>query len=429
MPATSARRPPNGRDGNRWRPSRGRWKPRRRTSSTCVGQTLSDHYPGLLTGTGSVDISTTLDSYLQRSRRRPCRPAPPHRRPAGAQAGCKGQAQIALVALDPRTRRHPRVHRRPLVRPVPVQPPAERPAPARLGVQAVRLPGRVRVGGRRRPHRHHAGHPRQRRAVHVRLREPGLDAAQLRGRVPTASSRCAARWRSRATWPRCGWRRWPASAGSPVSGSGSDSSMVPKPYPSIALGVFEATPMEVASAYTIFANGGEMRPLRAIARLESGGAELPIHSGGPRADRPRGHDVPRHQHAAKRGQRRHGGRGTRDGFQPRRGGQDRHDQRPSRCLVRRLHARAAHGRVGRIRRQPAGQPQRIAGRAPHLDPLHDGRAGSGRPNAAFAPPPGIVFVAIDRDTGRLAQPGCPRILREAFIAGTEPTEACELHRF
>ena len=30
----------------------------------------------------------------------------------------------------------------------------------------------------------------------------------------------------------------------------------PRPYPSIALGVFEATPFEIASAYTIFPNGG-----------------------------------------------------------------------------------------------------------------------------------------------------------------------------
>jgi hypothetical protein len=37
-------------------------------------------------------------------------------------------------------------------------------------------------------------------------------------------------------------------------------------------------------------------------------------------------------------------------------------------------------------------------------------------------------VDIDRDTGKLATPGCPRTLRESFISGTEPTEYCELHR-
>ena len=34
----------------------------------------------------------------------------------------------------------------------------------------------------------------------------------------------------------------------------------PRAYPSIALGVFEATPLEIATAYTLFPNGGTIRP-------------------------------------------------------------------------------------------------------------------------------------------------------------------------
>jgi membrane peptidoglycan carboxypeptidase len=37
-------------------------------------------------------------------------------------------------------------------------------------------------------------------------------------------------------------------------------SAVPKAYPSIALGVFEATPYEIATAYTLFPNQGRIRP-------------------------------------------------------------------------------------------------------------------------------------------------------------------------
>ena len=37
-------------------------------------------------------------------------------------------------------------------------------------------------------------------------------------------------------------------------------------------------------------------------------------------------------------------------------------------------------------------------------------------------PEGIVFVDIDKDTGKLAAPGCPRVFSESFLAGTEPTE-------
>ena len=42
---------------------------------------------------------------------------------------------------------------------------------------------------------------------------------------------------------------------------------------------------------------------------------------------------------------------------------------------------------------------------------------------------GQMEVHIDRDTGKLAQPGCPRVYEEAFLTGTEPLEICELHRW
>src|SRR6185295_10232254 len=50
----------------------------------------------------------------------------------------------------------------------------------------------------------------------------------------------------------------------------------PKGYPSIALGVFEATPLEIATAYTIFPNDGVLRPLRGLSRIISGGKDVPI---------------------------------------------------------------------------------------------------------------------------------------------------------
>jgi membrane carboxypeptidase/penicillin-binding protein len=47
----------------------------------------------------------------------------------------------------------------------------------------------------------------------------------------------------------------------------------------------------------------------------------------------------------------------------------------------------------------------------------------------LAQPENLTFADIDIDTGKLALPGCPRVLREAFFPGTEPTEKCELHRY
>src|SRR5687767_7424064 len=54
---------------------------------------------------------------------------------------------------------------------------------------------------------------------------------------------------------------------------------------------------------------------------------------------------------------------------------------------------------------------------------------AGRPNAAFEVPEGVTFAGIDRDTGKLALPSCPRTYDESFLAGTEPVEYCELHRW
>jgi penicillin-binding protein 1B len=45
----------------------------------------------------------------------------------------------------------------------------------------------------------------------------------------------------------------------------------------------------------------------------------------------------------------------------------------------------------------------------------------------FAPPAGIVEAMIDPQSGQLATPSCTQTQEEYFIAGTEPTQYCELH--
>ena len=57
------------------------------------------------------------------------------------------------------------------------------------------------------------------------------------------------------------------------------------------------------------------------------------------------------------------------------------------------------------------------------------RALAGHQNLPFESPDGLTFVDIDRDTGYLATPACPRIFNEAFIQGTEPVRPCPLHSF
>jgi penicillin-binding protein 1B len=45
----------------------------------------------------------------------------------------------------------------------------------------------------------------------------------------------------------------------------------------------------------------------------------------------------------------------------------------------------------------------------------------------FTPPPGIVQSMIDPQSGQLATPSCPTTAEEYFVAGTEPTQYCDLH--
>jgi len=46
---------------------------------------------------------------------------------------------------------------------------------------------------------------------------------------------------------------------------------------------------------------------------------------------------------------------------------------------------------------------------------------------SFTPPPGIEIVSIDADSLMLATPLCPNTFEEAFIVGTAPTLYCPLH--
>ncbi len=57
------------------------------------------------------------------------------------------------------------------------------------------------------------------------------------------------------------------------------------------------------------------------------------------------------------------------------------------------------------------------------------RALAGHGDRAFDVPDNVTFVDIDRDTGCTALSSCIRVFKESFLAGTEPRELCEVHRF
>jgi penicillin-binding protein 1B len=212
------------------------------------------------------------------------------------------------------------------------------------------------------------------------------------------------------------WRR--VGAGTP-----------PRPYPSIALGVFEATPFEIATAYTLFPNGGTIKPLRAISRLvSSAGLDVPIQNGAPR-------DIARADttYLVTNMMRSVLNEGTGAG---------------ARAAGFTLDAAGKSGTTNDLRDAwfvgftpelltvvwvglDDNQPLRLSGTQAAL-PIWTAfmmRALGGRANVGFEAPEGIVFADIDRDTGKIAVAGCPRVFHESFLAGTAPTELCTLHSF
>ena len=203
----------------------------------------------------------------------------------------------------------------------------------------------------------------------------------------------------------------------------------PKAYPSIALGVFEATPFEIATAYTLFPNGGVIKPLHAISRLVSStGTDVPIQNAAPRnIARP---DTTFLVTNMMRSVLNEGtGAGARAaGFTQDAAGKSgtTNDLRDA-WFVGFTPELLTVVWVGLDDNQPLG----LSGTQAAL-PIWTTfmmRALGGRPSVPFEAPEGIVFVDIDRDTGKVAAPGCPRIFHESFVAGTQPAEVCTLHSF
>ncbi len=200
-------------------------------------------------------------------------------------------------------------------------------------------------------------------------------------------------------------------------------------YPSIALGVFEVTPYDLATAFTLFANLGEVRPLRTIRHVSSDGQEI----AGPPLPAVRRVARPDTAFLVTNMMRSVIDEGT---------------AASARALGFTLDAAGKTGTTNDLRDAwfvgftpelltvvwvglDDNQALGLSGAQAAL-PIWTSfmiKALAGRPNVPFEVPPGITFVEIDRDNGRLAAPGCPRVFREAFLAGQEPLEICPLHRY
>jgi len=392
-----------------------------------LGQTIAEHYPGLLASTQPVDIHTTLDLNQQRLAQDAVHAGLAQIDEQLARRKIKAKAQVALIAIDPRTgdilafvggrsysqsqfnralaaKRQPGSVFKPFVYLAAFQDAAEElrtdltPATVVVDEKTTFVfedkewtPGNYED--------EYDGAITLRRALANSRNAATVKVAEMTGYRKIADL----------------WRQLGAST-------------VPRPYPSIALGVFEATPYEVASAYTIFPNYGELRPLRAISRIQNGPADVRVVTA-----------------PAKRVTRRDA---TFLVTNMMRSVINEGTGASARALGFSLDAAGKTGTTNDMRdawfvgftpelltvvwvgfddNQPLGLSGAVAA-LPIWTRFMMG-ALAGRPSLPFAAPDGITFLDIDRDTGKLAQPACPRILSEAFLIGTEPGEFCLLHKF
>ena len=198
-----------------------------------------------------------------------------------------------------------------------------------------------------------------------------------------------------------------------------------KPYPSIALGVFEASPLEIATAYTLFTNKGSVRPLQAVSRILAGGKSLKV-------DTPPLRPVARPETTflvtnLLRSVINEGtAASVRSGFALDAAGKTgtTNDLRDA-WFAGFTPELLTIVWVGIDDNKPIG----LSGSQAAL-PIWTNfmrRALAARPNVQFETPAGIGFAKIDRDTGKLATPLCPRTFNESFLAGTEPHDYCDEH--
>ena len=201
-----------------------------------------------------------------------------------------------------------------------------------------------------------------------------------------------------------------------AAGSGGAT---PPAYPSIVLGAFEATPLEVAAAYTVLANRGARAPLHAVSRVTAG--ERLVHRA---RDRPR--PVTRADSAFLVTSMLRGTLDTGTAASARRNG-------------------FAHDAAGKTGTSNDLRDAWFAGFTPTLlavvwvgmdddSPLgltgaeaalpiwttFMRRALAERTLPEFMPPPGVTLVDVCADTGLRTVGGCPRTVTGAFASGSEP---------
>lgn len=391
-----------------------------------VAQTLADDYPGMTIANRSLEVYTTLDLHLQRLAQDAVRAGLTNVDERLSKRRRRGRAEAALIAVDPRTgeilamvggrsynqsqynramasRRQPGSVFKPFVYLAAFEQAAETgqvdATPASIVEDA---PTTWEVGEQiwtpENYENEYDGSVTYRRALAHSRNIATIKVAERTGYDNVVE-----------LWKRLG------------------VGTTPRPYPSIALGVFEATPFEIATAYTIFPNGGVERPLRNLLRVDLGGEDVTRKETAPakKIARP---DTTYLVTSMLRSVITEGtGNGVRTGgFKLDAGGKTgtTNDLRDA-WFVGFTPELLTVVWVGFDDNQPIG----LSGSQAAL-PIWTQfmtRALAGRASVPFKMPEGITVVDIDRETGQLVTPQCPTQMSEVFLSGTEPVELCLLH--
>ena len=200
-----------------------------------------------------------------------------------------------------------------------------------------------------------------------------------------------------------------------------------EPYPSVVLGAFEMTPLDLATAYTVIANHGvRVDPRFFVAVRDNGGRTLDTVESA-----------------------RHAVTGPQSAFLVADMMRSVIDEGTAREARARGFTAVASGKTGTTNDTrdawfvgftpdvlavvwvgyDDNRPLGLSGAQAAL-PIWTRfmkAAVSGRESGSFKPPAGITFARIDAETGLLARPSCPRPRTETFITGTEPRAFCSRH--
>lgn len=202
-----------------------------------------------------------------------------------------------------------------------------------------------------------------------------------------------------------------------------------KPFPALALGAFEATPYQMATAYNVLANGGlKIEPVTVLRVADDKGRTLEQYH----PEVPKQVVRPESAFLVTNMLRSTINEGTAAsaralGFSPDAAGKTgtTNDLRDAwfagytpdlLCVVW----------VGYDDNVPIGLSGARAALPIWVEFMKGALAGV-KTRPFDVPAEGIVFIDIDKDTGLLATPSCPKVISEAFIPGTEPQERCTAH--